>query len=199
MSRATTNVLLLGVLLALVSLEWSVRTDATRPNVEVFPDMVHAVPAETFAANSVLPGGRTSQPPPEGSIARGIRPLPFAATPEGAVRAGEILVNPLAPDDAEAARRGSDVFATFCRSCHGDAGLGDGPVTRRGVPPPPSLLAERARGLKDGQIFHIVTYGQANMAPLAAHLTREDRWKVVLHVRALQQRSAPEAPKESGP
>jgi mono/diheme cytochrome c family protein len=194
MTRTWTNALLLAALILLVGVEWSLRMDATKPNLEFLPDMVHAVPAETFAASAVLPGGHTLQAPPAGSIARGLKPLPFAATPEDAVRAGELLANPFAGDDAAALRRGADVFGTFCRSCHGDGGLGDGPVTRRGVPPPPSLLADRARGLKDGQIFHIITYGQNNMAPLAAHLTRDDRWKAALHVRALQQRATAPAP-----
>lgn len=191
MTRVGTNTLLLAVLLLLVGLEWSVRTDVTRPNLEFLPDMAHAIPGETFAANTVLPGGRTAQPPPAGTIARGFKPLPFSATPEDAIRAGEQLTNPFPSDDVDARRRGADVFATFCRSCHGDTGAGDGPVTRRGVPPPPSLLAEQAQQFQDGRIFHIITYGQGNMAALAASVPREDRWKAILHVRSLQEAAAP--------
>jgi mono/diheme cytochrome c family protein len=186
MNRTATNVVLFAALVTALGLEWTFRTDVTQPNVEFLPDMARAVSAEAYSASAVLAGGRTLQAPPDGTIARGLLPLPFAATPEDAIRAGDTLVNPLPADDAQGRRRGAEVFATFCRSCHGDGGTGDGPVTRRGFPPPPSLLADRARQIKDGQIFHIITYGQANMAPLAAHLTREDRWAAVLHVRSLQ-------------
>jgi hypothetical protein len=41
--------------------------------------------------------------------------------------------------------------------------------------------------MKDGQMFHVLTYGQGTMAPYAAHLSREDRWCVIRHVRTLQQ------------
>jgi mono/diheme cytochrome c family protein len=194
MSRTTVNALLLATLLLMLGLDWSLRTDQTIRNVEFLPDMGHAVPAETFAASSVLAQGRTLQLPPEGTIARGFRPIPFGATPEEAARVGVRLVNPFAQDDERARRRGADVFAAACRSCHGEGGAGDGPVTRRGVPPPPSLLADKARQLSDGHIFHILTYGQANMAPVAAQVSREDRWRAVLHVRSLQQAPPPAPP-----
>ena len=82
--------------------------------------------------------------PPAGSVARGHEPLPYDSSPEGAILAGVELVNPIAAEDATAAARGAFVFSTFCVVCHGPQGLGDGPVTKLGVPPPPSLLAERA-------------------------------------------------------
>ena len=61
-----------------------------------------------------------------------------------------------------------------------------GPVTQRGVPPPPSLLAPRAAQMKDGQLFHILTYGQNNMAAYGGQVSREDRWNVIAYVRSLQ-------------
>lgn len=41
--------------------------------------------------------------------------------------------------------------------------------------------------MKDGQLFHILTYGQGNMPSYATQLSREDRWRVIVHVRSLQQ------------
>jgi mono/diheme cytochrome c family protein len=66
------------------------------------------------------------------------------------------------------------------------------------VPPPPSLVAGRALTLKDGQIFHILTYGQNNMASYASQIDREDRWRAILYVRSLQMRAA-SAPSASRP
>ncbi|MBI3484584.1 MAG: cytochrome c, partial [Acidobacteria bacterium] len=48
-------------------------------------------------------------------------------------------------------------------------------------------------GIKDGQIFHIVTYGQKNMASYATQVSRDDRWKVILYVRSLQKQAAESA------
>ena len=61
----------------------------------------------------------------------------------------------------------------------------------RGFPPPPSLLADQAVRLADGQIFHIVTYGQKNMPSYAAQVPLDDRWRVIAYVRSLQGGSQP--------
>jgi mono/diheme cytochrome c family protein len=39
--------------------------------------------------------------------------------------------------------------------------------------------------MKDGQLFHIITFGQGNMPSYAAQVDRDDRWKVVRFVRGL--------------
>ena len=61
---------------------------------------------------------------------------------------------------------------------------------QRMLAPPASLVAGRALTLKDGQMFHILTYGQNNMASYASQIAREDRWRVILYVRSLQTRAA---------
>src|SRR5262249_60723587 len=103
--------------------------------------------------------------------------------------AGKALTNPLDAGSARWRERGDFVFRNYCAVCHGAGGTGDGPVTTRGVPPPPSLLADKARQLKDGQLFHVLTYGQGNMASYAGQLSRTDRWSAILHVRALQRQA----------
>jgi mono/diheme cytochrome c family protein len=93
--------------------------------------------------------------------------------------------------DVRARERGAFVYQQFCLICHGkQGGKGDGPVMKRGMPPSPSLVDENAVEMKDGQMFHVITYGQKTMAAHAALLSRDDRWKVILHVRSLQQRVA---------
>lgn len=118
-------------------------------------------------------------------------PLHYAATPADALRAGEELASPLEPGNVRARERGAFVFANFCAVCHGAGGAGMGPVAQRGYPPPPSLLAEHAQKMKDGQLFHILTYGQNNMPSYASQLSRADRWNVVLYVRTLQAAAPP--------
>jgi len=150
---------------------------------------VHSVPFDAFADNPNYPDGKTLQPPESGTIARGQMPLHLRPTPEDAVRAGLELHNPLAASDVRARQQGAWAFANYCAVCHGPAARGDGPVTRRGVPPPPSLLADKARAMKDGQLFHVLTFGQGNMASYAGQLSREQRWQVILHVRELQKQA----------
>jgi mono/diheme cytochrome c family protein len=188
-SRLRRNVGLMVLLGVLVLLNWLTGPDPGRPNLEFLPDMAHAPRYGTFAPNPNFPNGRTLQPPVPGTIPQGQMPLHYRATPEDALRAGKELHNRLDPRSARWRERGAFVFTNYCAVCHGAGGLGDGPVTTRGVPPPPSLLADKARQMKPGQIFHVLTYGQGNMASYAGQLLEEDRWATVLHVRALQKQA----------
>ena len=83
--------------------------------------------------------------------------------------------------------RGRKVYSTFCLPCHGAVGNGDGPVTMYGFPPPPSLGLEKSLAMSDGQMFHVLTFGQKNMPGYAAQVSADDRWKAILHVRGLQE------------
>ncbi len=72
-------------------------------------------------------------------------------------------------------------------------------MTKRGFPPPPSLLTGKSPQTKDGQLFHILTYGQANMPDFAAQLSPARRWDVINYIRSLQtQRTAAEVQTVAG-
>jgi mono/diheme cytochrome c family protein len=190
MAQRVLNILLLVVLAACMVINWGAGRDASRPNAEFLPDMAHSPAYAAFAPNPSFRDGKTIQSPVPGTIVRGHLPLHYQATPEDALRAGAELKSPFAKDDVKSAERGAVLFASFCQHCHGAGGLGDGPVARRGFPPPPSLLAAHTLDMKDGQMFHVLTYGQGNMPSHAAQLSREDRWTVIAHVRALQAKAA---------
>jgi mono/diheme cytochrome c family protein len=184
---ATVIGLLLVVLAMLIGSHWLILPDPSQRNYEFFPNMVESYAHDAQSPPPVLDDGTPLDlRPPEGSVARGYMPFEYPATPEGALLAGRELQNPFAADDAEAVARGAIVFSNFCAVCHGGAGHGDGPVTRRGVPPPPNLLLEHAVDMADGQMFHVISTGQGNMASYASQVERDDRWRAVLHVRRLQ-------------
>lgn len=179
------NLFLLVLLAATVAANLGINDNPARRNFEVMPEMVYSAAAESFTENPNFADGKTLQPPPQGTIARGARPLPYAATPEDAARAGRELTAP-EPSAADLAR-GAEMYQVFCRPCHGAGGKGDGAVAMRGFPPPPSFFADRAMQLADGQMFHIVTYGQNNMPSHAAQIEPADRWRIIAHVRSLQE------------
>lgn len=172
-----------GALVLVVLACWVLRRDPGVPNLEFLPDMAHPVSYPSFSEHPDLPGGMTMQPPQEGTIARG--QLDWLAGGAG-------MNNPFRRDDAGRLLRGSQVYVQTCLVCHGPEGKGDGLVTQRGVPPPPSLLGERAMGMTQGEIFQVITRGQGNMAAYGSRLSPEDRWAAVLHVLELQGRG--EAP-----
>lgn len=190
-NKLSISLLVLAILILAGS--WLMRPDYTRRNYDFLPDMAYSPAYASLSPNPNFPDGMTQRPPVPGTIAQGYPPLHYQATPEDARRAGEELHNPYQPTDARALQRGATIYANFCLTCHGDTGAGDGPVVKRGFPPPPSLLADNARQIKDGQIFHILTYGQNNMPSYASQVMRDDRWKVILFIRSLQNGAAPAA------
>jgi mono/diheme cytochrome c family protein len=195
--RVVLNGFLLLAVTVSVGASWIFTTDPTRPNFEFLPQMAHSPRYNAFAPNPNFGDGTTLQRPEPGTIGRGFQPLHYAATPQDALRAGEELKNSLDLNNVRARERGAFVFSNFCAVCHGAGGAGNGPVAQRGYPPPPSLLAEHALKMKDGQMFHVLTYGQNNMPSYASQLSREDRWNVILYLRTMQAAAAPVAPSAS--
>ncbi len=175
-------------LAATVFLNLALVRDPADPNPDPLADMASFVAYPSDAPHAALPGGTAAQPPREGTIARGRMPFHYEATPEDAERAGRELSNPFAVSDADRLRRGAEIYARFCAVCHGHDGTGGGPVTRRGVPPPPSLVDGPSAKMPEGRLYHVLTHGQGNMAPYAAQIPPEDRWAVILHVLKLQNR-----------
>jgi len=190
MSLRTLNVILLLAFLASLGLNWAIRPHPTVPNREFLPEMVRTPRYNAYSANPNFPDGMTLQTPVAGTIPRGFPPLHFEATPDDAERAGKTLKSPVGPDNANAVARGSVVFSNFCRPCHGATAKGDGLVAQHGFPGPPSLYGDDARTIKDGQIFHILTYGKGLMPSYAGQISRQDRWNVIAYVRSLQQKEA---------
>ena len=132
------------------------------------------------------------RPPVEGTVPMGDAFQPYRFDPgesaeDAAQKAGEKLENPLEPTMA-VLERGEKLFNTFCIVCHGERAEGDGPVVGPDwFPAPPSLLTKGALAYPDGRIYHVITKGQNKMPSYADSLEPDERWAVVLYVRALQR------------
>lgn len=194
MLRAGLNIVLLLAAITLVVGNWALLPDPRQPNYDFLPDMARGPRYNAFSGNPNFADGKTLQSPPPGTIPRGLTPLHYAATPQDALRAGEELHSPLPDDSAQARERGAAVFANYCVVCHGAKAIGDGAVTQRGFPPPPSLLLPHATNMKDGQLFHVLTYGQGNMPSYAGQLSRQDRWSVIAYLRTMQGQAPAASP-----
>jgi mono/diheme cytochrome c family protein len=198
MMRWSWNAGLALVLLILVVLTWALPRDPARPGYQFIPEMVYSVPYDAYAQNLNFSDGKTLRTPVEGTIPRGMLPLHYEKSDADAKRAGEELKNPFSPDRSQLADRGARLYRTFCQPCHGETGMGDGAVTKYGFPPPPAFVSPNILAMKDGQMFHTITYGKGNMPSLASQIGRDDRWMIILNVRALQERAAKLAARPSG-
>lgn len=90
-----------------------------------------------------------------------------------------------APDLAE----GQRIYQQSCASCHGERGLGDGPMAATIKPKPPAIGSGKdMMGVSPSMIYRKMTVGVAGtaMAPFGATLTNEQRWNVVMYLSALQ-------------
>lgn len=147
------------------------------------------------AADSYDPALRQPHPV-TGTVHREPQAPRYDATEAGAQRAARELAMPVqvAAAGAETVRRGAEIYAGYCRTCHGIDGHGDGPTIRRGFQLPPSVLTQKARDTPDGRMFHVLTYGQNLMPPHAAQLSADDRWTVIFYLRELQRHHPVDAP-----
>jgi len=102
------------------------------------------------------------------------------------------------PERTPSLARGAELFAKECRSCHGDAGHGDGPASRGLVPPPRNLADYALLKVSTPLAFYLrVTVGVAGtaMPSFETRLPVEDRWALALYVTTLRQaRPAGEVP-----
>jgi high-affinity iron transporter len=93
---------------------------------------------------------------------------------------------PRQPLDLAEGRR---IFDQSCATCHGVAGLGDGPTGARLTPRPPAIgTAALMNGVTPAMMFRITSIGIAGtpMAGFAGTLTPEQRWNVVAYVNSLR-------------
>ncbi|MBV8718692.1 MAG: CopD family protein [Chloroflexi bacterium] len=95
--------------------------------------------------------------------------------------------DPVPPDDRSLAI-GKDVYTTYCETCHGEFGRGDGPAGLRLVPRPADLRVHMAPGVHtDGELYYWVSYGFPGSAMPAWKqngLTDEQIWSVINYARA---------------
>lgn len=164
---------------------WAVRRDTTRPNWWLGTGMAISPAYKSQSANPVLPHHMTLHLPVNGTLARGEHRFRFANTEVDRQRAGRELTNPF-PRSPENLRRSQLIYQTFCLVCHGETGQGDGPIVPK-FPNPPSFLSEQARKLTDGEMFHIITLGRKTMGSYASQVPWDDRWRVILYIRSLQE------------
>lgn len=86
----------------------------------------------------------------------------------------------------EVLERGRERYNIYCSPCHGEAGLGNGIVVRRGYRTPPSFLDPNLVAMPVGHYVDVITNGFGAMPPYAPQVKPEDRWAIVAYIQALQ-------------
>ncbi len=89
---------------------------------------------------------------------------------------------------------GKKKFEITCAVCHGYGGNGDGLVAQRAMQlaqgywvQPTSLHDDKVSTQPIGKLFYTISNGKGKMGSYGSVLTPQERWAIVLYVRALQR------------
>ncbi len=129
--------------------------------------------------------------PPEGSVAVDAEPPLLPQFDPGV----DALANPTNPADFKSIARGQALYDTYCTTCHGPTGMGDGPVSMASPAEIKGPFAGvfplvTAMGRSDGYIYNLIRGGGQRM-PAYGRIPPEDRWHLVNYVRYLQRGGRP--------
>jgi mono/diheme cytochrome c family protein len=184
---------------------------SSRPEIEIFPDMVRQPKVRPQAELDFFADQRGPRTPVEGTVPLGYdRPMPDAAGEpvdekgesemhsrlgfsEGTdyYNTGKMGANwgtgmPMTVTPALMAR-GRQRFNINCMPCHGEVAAGDGIVKQYGLATVVSLQDDRIRKMADGEIFDTITHGKNTMLAYGPRVTVPDRWAIICYLRALQR------------
>jgi mono/diheme cytochrome c family protein len=169
---------------------------ATRPPIEVWPDMDHQAKYKPQAESKFFADGRADRPIPAGAVPRGHSTVAEASflRADDAHYAGKnadgsfVRGFPASLEiNHELLNRGQERYQIYCAPCHGSLGDGNGITKSYGMVATPTYHDDRLRGMAEGEIYNTITHGKNTMFPYADKLTPDDRWAVVAYVRALQR------------
>lgn len=132
-----------------------------------------------FAMNMRLPAPNTVR-----RNANGWLPYRGANDTTG-LRLSNNLVNPLA-DTPSILDQGKLLYDINCKHCHGAKGAGDGKVADK-YPGVANLTGDAIKGVSEGHIFHVITYGKGLMGAHGSQVSEEERWKIARYVKQLQK------------
>jgi mono/diheme cytochrome c family protein len=182
--------------LALVA-KWRASTSKD-PHVHIFADMDFQPKAKSDQVFDLFADGRANRGAAAGTVARGQLNEDdefYRGLTAGAAGQEWLTGFPASlPVTPELMARGQERFNIYCTPCHGHDGRGEGAVPKRlaesGALWQARNLVDPAAGvvrMRNGQLFNTISNGFGTMAGYASQIPHQDRWAIVLYVRALER------------
>jgi mono/diheme cytochrome c family protein len=168
----------------------------SKPPFEVFPDMNYQDKVKDQQPSAFFADGSASRAPIPDTVAEEM-PVDHSYWATGkwdenhwgngipvhdAVDGGR----PLQIDAANMAR-GRERYNIECSACHGTAGDGKGVVTNYGLNGVANYHVDRLRQETDGELYDTIANGKGQMFGYGYNVSIDDRWRIVMYVRALQR------------
>lgn len=170
------------------------QTTTETGRLHVVWDMDFAPSYKGQDGNSLFSDQRAMRQAPAGTVAYGELDtddhLHLGKQPDGAW--ATTLPEAMASDE-ETMELGKAQFGIYCAPCHGLTGDGQGMVHKRaesigaGWVPPSNLHQDYIREMPAGQLVSTIKNGIRNMPGYGAQTDAEERWAIVLYIRALQK------------
>ena len=172
------------------------RTTKSRdPRVHVVADMDWQTKYRAQSENSFFKDGRAMRRPPAETVAVGYLEeddhLYRGKLPNGAW--ARTFPKQLEPT-MERLERGKERWDIYCAPCHGLVGNGDGMINQRATDlaqgtwiPASNIHQDYLRQQPVGQLYDSITQGVRNMPPYGHLIDPEDRWNIIMYLRALQR------------
>ena len=173
------------------------------PRIHPILDMDNQPRYKSQQAHPLFADGRASRPKIVGTVARGDWPVdPHYQQGGRLVRDegdGQLRMEWFAelpaqvPVNLAALRRGQERYIVHCAPCHGLDGRGQGIINQRALAlqqgwiPATDLHSQTVREREHGHLFNTITHGIRSMPGYGHQVSVEDRWNIVLYVRALQR------------
>jgi mono/diheme cytochrome c family protein len=168
----------------------------SKPPMEIFPDMIYQDKVKDQLPSAFFPDGNSARAPIEGTVAIEMPArndywstgkwddthwgdgIPVHDAVDGG--------RPLAIDAANIAR-GRERYTITCSVCHGAVGDGKGITSKYGMNTVATYQTDRIRNMNDGEIFNTITNGKGQMLGFGYNITIDDRWRIIMYLRALQR------------
>ncbi len=169
---------------------------STRPPMELFPDMVHQDKVKDQVTSSFFADGMASRPPVEGTVALEMPAQNdyWATGKWDSAHWGNGIPVHAARDGAHALQidavnmsRGRERYAINCQVCHGAAGDGKGITSKYGLNGAANYQTDPIRQRNDGDLFNTISNGKGQMLGYGYNISIDDRWRIVMYIRALQR------------
>jgi mono/diheme cytochrome c family protein len=182
-----------------------------KPGKIYMPDMAYSRAYESYAsrdtnvftADMYNKGSKIfyNNQPPAGTIKRGeLFPTTMPSDTTGYYNASASMKNPydtVALSKKQLAEAGR-LYNVNCGICHGANGAGAGPISAAGhIGGVANLTLPAYVSMKDGTMFHSITYGKNLMGGYASQVTRDQRWQIIKYIRTLQPKPESKAATDS--
>jgi mono/diheme cytochrome c family protein len=169
-------------------------TKSSSPRIHLIQDMDSQPKYKAQRENSFFADNRAARPAIDGTVAAGDERVDdhFYLGKDGGAWArtfpSEIALTAATMD------RGRQRFGIYCTPCHGQIGQGDGMVSQRADSlqqgtwvTPTNITQQYLREMPVGQLFNSITNGVRSMPAYGPQIKTEDRWAIIMYVRALQR------------